>query len=464
MISIAQSLMGMVCLLALAYIFSANRKAINWRLVGFGVLLQVLLCLVINYFPPARDAFTSISMSFVKLLSFAGEGARFVFGNDLASPGGKLGFIFVFNVMPIIIFFSAFTALLYHFGILQRIVVVFAWVMKRTMRLTGAESLAVAGNIFLGQTEAPLLVKPFIKGMSKSELMTMMTGGLAHLSGSVLAAYVSFLGGADPTEQARFASFLLLSSVMNAPAAIMFAKMMLPETERDPAQDNEKFEYDHGHHGHFINAVVQGTIDGVRLAVIVASILIAFVSLIALCNYLLHDVVGVWTGLNEVIKHSTNGAFDGLTMQYIFGQLFRVIAFAIGVSWNESLHVGSLLGQKIVINEFVAYLDLARMKNEGLLSDRAIVIATFALASFANFSSVGICVAGIGSMAPTQQKNLAQIGMRALFAAILAGLCTSCIANIFLYSHKDNGMLQTPKPAVVAPAAPASTTPAPAAH
>uniref|UniRef100_UPI0035B414BF NupC/NupG family nucleoside CNT transporter n=1 Tax=Chitinimonas sp. TaxID=1934313 RepID=UPI0035B414BF len=328
----------------------------------------------------------------------------------------------------------AFTALLYHFGILQRVVLVFAWVMKRTMRLTGAESLAVAGNIFLGQTEAPLLVKPFIKNMSRSELMTMMTGGLAHLSGSVLAAYVMFLGGADPEQQARFASYLLLSSVMNAPAAILFAKMMLPETERDPGEAS-KFEYDHGHHGNFINAVVQGTADGVRLAVIIAAILIAFVSLIAMTNSLLHNVVGEWWGINAAITASTQGAFDGLSMQYLFGQVFRVVAFAIGVSWNESLHVGSLLGQKVVINEFVAYLDLARMQSQHLLSDHSVVISTFALASFANFSSVGICVAGIGSMAPNQQKTLASIGMRALFAAVLAGLFTSCMANTFLYAH-----------------------------
>jgi CNT family concentrative nucleoside transporter len=434
MASILQSLVGMVCLLALAYAFSANRRAINWRLVIIGVLLQVVLCLLVHYVPAARDSFRTVSLGFVKLLSFAREGAKFVFGGDLATPEGKLGFIFAFNVLPILIFFSAFTALLYHFGILQRIVLVFAWVMKRTMRLTGAESLAVAGNIFLGQTEAPLLVKPFIKNMSRSELMTMMTGGLAHLSGSVLAAYVTFLGGADPEAQARFASYLLLSSVMNAPAAILFAKMMLPETERSP-DDDSKFEYDHGHHGNFINAVVQGTADGVRLAVIIAAILIAFVSLIALSNSVLHHIVGEWAGINAAIVASTHGAFDGLSMQYLFGEAFRVIAFAIGVDWNETLYVGSLLGQKVVINEFVAYLDLARMQSQHLLSDHSIVIATFALASFANFSSVGICVAGIGSMAPNQQKTLASIGMRALFAAVLAGLCTSCMANIFLYSH-----------------------------
>lgn len=434
MSSIAQSLFGIVCLLSLAWVASANRRSISWRLVSIGILLQVALCLVIHNVPMARNAFTSISTGFVGLLGFAREGAKFVFGSDLAVPGGKLGFIFAFNVLPIIIFFSAFTALLYHFGILQRIVLVFAWVMKRTMRLSGPESLAVAGNIFLGQTEAPLLVKPFIKNMSRSELMTMMTGGLAHLSGSVLAAYVTFLGGADQAAQARFASYLLLSSVMNAPAAIMFAKIMLPETERDP-KSAEKFEYDHGHHGNFINAVVQGTADGVRLSVIIAAILIAFVSLIALTNSVLHDIVGNWFGINAAIVASTHGAFDGLSMQYLFGEAFRVIAYAIGVDWNETLYVGSLLGQKIVINEFVAYLDLARMQSQHLLSDHAIVIATFALASFANFSSVGICVAGIGSMAPNQQRNLATIGMRALFAAVLAGLFTSCMANIFLYSH-----------------------------
>ncbi|GAB3241981.1 NupC/NupG family nucleoside CNT transporter [Chitinimonas naiadis] len=430
MLSIIQSLFGISCLLGLAYVFSAQRRAISWRLVAYGILLQVALCLLVSHVPAVRQLFQSISVGFVTLLDFAKEGAKFVFGNELASPEGKLGFIFVFNVLPIIVFFAAVSALLYHFGVLQKIVLVFAWIMKRTMRLTGPESLSVASNVFLGMNETPLLVKPFIPNMTRSELMTMMTGGLAHLAGTVLAAYISFLGGSDAAARAQFASYLLLSSLMNAPAAILFAKMLLPETERDP-QAPSKLEYEHANHGHFINAIVHGTADGVRLSVIIGAILMTFVSLIALSNHLLHGV-GDWAGINAWIVASTSGAFDGLSLQYVFGQAFRVVAWLMGVSWTESLHIGSLLGQKIVINEFVAYLDMARMQSQHLLSERGTVIATFALASFANFSSVGICVATISSLAPNQHKHLGAIGMRALFAAILAGLCTACLANIFL--------------------------------
>lgn len=425
-----QSLIGVISLLAIAYAFSANRRAINWRIIGIGLVLHSGFCLLFSKVVVARHMLESFSAGFVHMLNFSGDGARFIFG-DLANPGGKLAFIFAFNVLPILMFFSGLSALLYHFGILQRVVYGLAWLMKRTMRLSGPESLSVAANIFMGQSEAPLLVKPYISRMTRSELFCLMVGGMATLAGSVLAAYVSFLGGTDPVEQAKFATWLLLASLMNAPAAVIFAKIMMPEDDPEHMSSN-RMDYDHGHQGHFINALVAGTVEGLKLAAIVAAVLMVCVSLIALINHLSQNWLGEMLGVNNWIRDSTGGAFSGLTLQYVFGQLCRPVAWLLGVPWNETLLVGSLLGQKVVVNEFIAYLDLGRMKEQGLLSAHSILISTFALSSFSNFSSVGICVAGIGAMAPGKQQTMAEIGMRALLAAVLAGLLTAAVGALWL--------------------------------
>ncbi|MGL6069780.1 NupC/NupG family nucleoside CNT transporter [Craterilacuibacter sp.] len=424
-----QAIIGMLFLIGVAYAASTNRKAINWRTVGAGLLIQSVLFILITYVPAVNNIFNAVGIGFAKVLSFASEGATFVFG-DLARPA-KMGFLFAFVVLPVIIFFSALTALLYHLGILQRVVAGLAWFMKRTMRLSGPESLTVAGNIFLGQTEAPLLIRPYIKHMTKSELACVMVAGMSTLAGGVLAAYVSFLGGDNPAEQARFATLLLTASFMNAPAAVVFAKIMFPETEYDH-ESGDKREVEEAEDGTFISAIVGGALDGTKMASAIATILIAIVSLIALFNYIVMDGIGAALGVNELIKSSTGGIFDGLTLQYLFGQVFRVFAFMMGISWAESLQVGSLIGQKIVLNEFIAYLDLAKLKEAGTLSPQAILISTFALSSFSNFGSIGISVAGIGALAPTKQKVLAQIGLRALLAAVMAGFMTATIAGLWM--------------------------------
>ncbi|MDF0606341.1 NupC/NupG family nucleoside CNT transporter [Neisseriaceae bacterium TC5R-5] len=426
-----QALIGMLFLIGTAYALSTNRRAINWRIVLIGIAMQSGLFLIITYVPAARAVFGSIGAGFAQLLTFAGDGARFVFG-DLANPKGSMGFLFAFMILPVIIFFSALTALLYHFGILQRVVAAMAWVMQRSMKLSGPESLTVAGNIFLGQTEAPLLIRPYLEKMTRSELACVMIAGMSTLAGGVLAAYVAFLGGDSQAEQARFATYLLMASFMNAPAAAVFAKIIFPETDiqqnvRDNLQRNSKEE-----HGTFINAIVNGAMSGMKMAAAIATILLAIVSLIALLNFLVKDGIGASLGVNELIKTSTNGMFDGLTLQYLFGQVFRIFAFMMGVSWQETLQVGSLLGQKIVVNEFIAYLELAKMKAAGQLSPQAILISTFALSSFSNFSSIGICVAGIGALAPSRQQELAQIGLRALAAAVMAGFMTATTAGLWM--------------------------------
>ena len=418
-------LIGILVLLAVAFIFSSNKKKVDWRLVGIGVSLQALFGFLITKVDAVAQVFSLVSRAFVKFLSFSADGATFIFG-DLAT--NTFGFIFAFQVLPTIIFFSTVSAGLYYLGILQKVVFGIAWVMARTMRLSGPESLSAAGNIFLGQTEAPLLVRPFIPSMSKSELMCLMTGGMATIAGGVLAGYVAFLGGDNPAEQTKFAAYLLGASIMNAPAAIVMSKIMIPETERDII--NSKLEVNEESMGvNLIDAMSIGASEGLKLALNVGGMLLAFIAVIAALNYILSGIIGNYTGLNELIASSTNGQFSGFSLEYILGQIFRVFAWVIGIEWSQTLQVGSLLGQKTVINEFVAYLSLADMKNAGTLSSKSIVIATYALCGFSNFSSIAIQVGGIGSIAPNQQGNLSKLGMRALMAATLACLMTATIAG-----------------------------------
>ncbi|MFD1187976.1 NupC/NupG family nucleoside CNT transporter [Pontibacter rugosus] len=429
MYDILRGVGGLIVLVGIAILFSKNRKAIDWKLVAFGVFLQVLFGVLVTQVPIVADGFAFVSKMFVKLLSFSQAGAEFLFG-DLANPAKNngLGFIFAFSVLPTIIFFSTVSAGLYYLGVLQKIVFGIAWVMSKGMRLSGAESLSAAGNIFLGQTEAPLLVRPFIGRMTRSELMCLMTGGMATLAGGVLAAYVAFLGGNDLNQQAMFAAHLLTASIMNAPAGIVLAKILVPETEHDKI--NTELEVNEEQLGvNLVDALSRGASDGLRLAANVGGMLLAFIAVIAMLNYMLIKL-GSITGLNEFVIASTSGQFDGFSFQYILGQIFRVFAFIMGVPWEDTLLVGSLLGQKTAVNEFVAYLDLANMKAAGLLGEKALIMSTYALCGFSNFSSIAIQVGGIGSMAPNQQGNLSKLGFLALLGASLACMMTATVAGM----------------------------------
>ena len=417
---------GLAVIVLVAFIFSSNRKKIDWRLVGIGILLQLVFGFLITQVPVVESAFAMVSRGFVKFLSFSRDGAAFIFG-DLA--GDSYGFIFAFQVLPTIIFFSTVSAGLYYLGILQKVVFGIAWVMARTMRLSGPESLSAAGNIFLGQTEAPLLVRPFIPQMSKSELMCLMTGGMATIAGGVLAGYVAFLGGDSLEEQSRFAAYLLGASIMNAPAAIVMSKMFIPEVEKERVQD--KLEVNEEAMGvNLIDAMSIGASEGLKLALNVGAMLLAFIAVIAAVNYLLMGILGDVTGLNEFVVRTTGGQFQGFSLEYLFGQVFRVFAWVIGVEWADTLQVGSLLGQKTVINEFVAYLSLSDMKEMGSLSAKSIVIATYALCGFSNFSSIAIQLGGIAIIAPNQQANISRLGLKSLLAASLACLMTATIAGM----------------------------------
>jgi CNT family concentrative nucleoside transporter len=429
-----RGLLGLIFIVAVAYLLSGNRRAVDWRLVLVGIVIQLAFGLIIGKVEVAQKAFLFVSEKFVVFLSFAAKGGEFLYGdlakNSAGNPDVKhnLGFLFAFQALPTVIFFSAVTAGLYYLGVLQKIVFGFAWIMARTMRLSGSESLSAAANIFMGQTEAPLLVRPFIKGMTSSELNCLMVGGMATIAGSVLGAYVSFLGGGDPQEQAKFASYLLSASIMNAPAAIVLAKIFMPETEPDKIDRSLKVSKDQIG-VNLVDAMATGAADGLKLALNIGAMLLAFIAVIYAVNWILVDFIGAFTGLNDFVVQSTNGVYKGFSLQYILGQVFRIFAFCIGVSWNESLYVGSLLGQKMVINEFVAYLDLASLKASGVLSEKSIRISTYALCGFANLSSIAIQIGGIGGMAPNRQGDLSKLGLKAMIAASLATLMTATIAG-----------------------------------
>ncbi|HEY9489819.1 MAG TPA: nucleoside transporter C-terminal domain-containing protein [Chryseosolibacter sp.] len=431
-----RGLIGVGVLLGVAFLLSQNKRQIDWKLVAGGLILQILIAACVLKVPIVRNAFDYLGHGVVQFLGFAGTGATFLFGDlaknsDAVKANHNLGFLFVFQALPTVIFFSAVTSGLYYLGILQKIVYGFAWIMARTMRLSGAESLSAAANIFLGQTEAPLLVKPFIRNMTSSELHCLMTGGMATIAGSVMGAYISFLGGTDPEQLARFATYLLCASIMNAPAAVVMAKIFLPETE--PGKIDRRLNINKQSVGvNIVDALATGAADGLKLALNIGAMLLAFIAIIAALNWMLMEGIGSWTGLNAWIQSSTGNAFSGLSLEYIFGQVFRIFAFIMGVEWSDTLHVGSLLGQKMVINEFIAYSSLADLKNGGLLSGKSVIIATYALCGFANFSSIAIQIGGIGGMAPERQHDLSRLGVKALLAASLATMMSGTIAGALL--------------------------------
>jgi CNT family concentrative nucleoside transporter len=431
-----RGLLGIAILLGIAFLLSGNKKKIDWKLVATGILLQVIIAVCVLQVPFIRSMFDYLGAGVVRFLGFALNGAQFLFGdlakNSLAVKANhNLGFLFAFQALPTVIFFSAVTSGLYYLGVLQKIVYAFAWVMAKSMRLSGAESLSAAGNIFLGQTEAPLLVRPFISKMTSSELHCLMTGGMATIAGSVMGAYITFLGGTDPAQLAKFATYLLCASIMNAPAAIVMSKIFLPETE--PEKIDRNLTVNKESIGvNIVDALASGAADGLKLALNIGAMLLAFIAIIAALNWILMEGIGSWTGLNEWVRLSTDNTFSGFSLEYIFGQVFRVIAFAMGVSWSETLQVGSLLGQKMVINEFIAYSSLADMKSGGMLSEKSIIISTYALCGFANFSSIAIQIGGIGTMAPERQRDLSRLGIKALLAASLATMMSGTIAGALL--------------------------------
>ncbi len=445
-VSLLRGILGIIILIGIAFLLSNNKKKINWRLVISGLGLQIAFAILIlkgeelsSIFSPfgwPKDFFTWVSGFFVSILNFTTEGAKFVFGPLAISPGqtGSLGTIFAFQVLPTIIFFASLTSILYYLGILQRIVQGMAWIMAKVMGTSGAESLSCSANIFVGQTEAPLLIKPFIKNMTNSEILTIMVGGMATIAGGVMAAYIQILGNSYaqtlniPLAQAQqmFATQLLGASVMAAPAALLISKILFPETSEPETKGTVKVDIEKNA-SNIVEAAAAGAGEGLWLALNVGAMLIAFIALIALINYLLNQL-GAFAGWNDYL---TKAYGQPLNFQLIIGLVLRYLAFGIGVPWSDSLQFGSLLGTKVVLNEFVAYLEMGKMiSSKTLLDSKAILMATYALCGFANFSSIAIQIGGMGPLAPNRRSDIARLGIKAVIGGSLATLMTATLAGI----------------------------------
>ncbi|MBA3928887.1 MAG: NupC/NupG family nucleoside CNT transporter [Xanthomonas sp.] len=416
-------LFGLAVLIGIVWLFSNNRKAIDWKLVATGITLQIAFAALVLLVPGGREVFDALGHGFVKILSFVNAGSNFIFGGLMNIE--TYGFIFAFQVLPTIIFFAALMGVLYHLGVMQFIVRIMALAITKVMKVSGAETTSVCASVFIGQTEAPLTVRPYIPRMTESELITMMIGGMAHIAGGVLAAYVGMLGGGDPEQQAFYAKHLLAASIMAAPATLVVAKLLIPETGTPLTRGTVKMEVEKTS-SNIIDAAAGGAGDGLRLALNIGAMLLAFIALIALLNWPL-TWIGEVTGLAAAIGKPTD-------LAAIFGYLLAPIAWVIGVPWQDATTVGSLIGQKVVINEFVAYLQLADIVNGKVagvaLSDEGKLIATYALCGFANFSSIAIQIGGIGGLAPERRSDLARFGLRAVLGGTIATLMTATIAGV----------------------------------
>lgn len=411
-------ILGLAVLMGIAVVFSSKRESISWRLVAIGIGLQLFFAFLVILTPWGKVIFDAIGQVFVAVINFTYEGTKFIFGQQFGDPASA-GFIFALHALPTIIFFSALMSILYHLGVMQKIVSGMAWVMTKAMNISGAESLSVAANVFIGQTEAPLVVRPYIAKMTQSELLTLMVGGMATIAGGVLAAYVGILGGNDPALQVYYAKHLLSASIMAAPATIVIAKILIPETEESMTKGSVKLKVEKTALN-VIEAAANGAADGLKLALNVGAMLLAFIALIYLIDAPL-QWFGEISGLNSWLGQN-------LSLSLILGYLLRPLAWLIGIPWNDALTVGGLIGEKVVLNEFVAYVHLNEV--QATLSEKARLISTYALCGFANFSSIAIQIGGIGPLAPDRKKDLARYGLRAVLGGSIATMMTATIAGV----------------------------------
>jgi len=421
--------LGMGALFLIAYLFSSNRRAVNWRTVGIGLLLQLCIAvgiLKVNFIQKGFDAVGSI---FVLILDFTRAGSQFLLGNLLDSQ--SFGYIFVFQVLPTIIFFSALTSLLFYLGVIQIVVKAMAWALSKLLNISGAESLSVTGNIFLGQTEAPLMIKAYLPKMTRSEILLVMIGGMATVAGGVMASYIQYLGGDDPQMRLLFARHLLAASVMAAPGAIVISKILCPQTEQFSNDSHVSME---NVGSNILDAIANGTTDGLKLAANVGAMLLVFVALIAMINYIF-NWIGDLTTLNDVIAANTPYQ-SGLSLEMILGTIFSPVMWLIGIGKEDVMLMGQLLGIKLASSEFVAYTQLGVLKDltsePHLLYNKSVMIATYMLCGFANFASIGIQIGGIGALAPNQRKTLSEFGLKAVLGGTLASLLSATIAGTII--------------------------------
>jgi CNT family concentrative nucleoside transporter len=446
--TVIRGILGILLVIGIAFLFSNNKRKINWRLVVTGLGFQLFFAIFIIHGEALRRAFFPLGLpkmlidwlggAVIKLLVFIAEGSKFVFGALGVNPGGEgsMGFFFAFQVLPTIIFFASLTAVLYYTGILQMAVKGMAWLMARLMGTSGAESLSNTANVFIGQTEAPILIRPYIASMTRSEILTIMVGGMATVAGGVMASYIQMLGTAMAAAknialqaaQLQFAVHLITASVMAAPASLVISKILYPETEVPKTKGTVKVEVEKGA-SNVIEAAANGASDGLKLALNVGGMLIVFIAFIYLFNFLLGEA-GSLLGINEYLQAKFG---HPLSMQLILGLVLQYIAIGIGVPAQDALNFGSLFGTKVVLNEFVAYIGLADLIKEGAMTAKGMTMATFALCGFANFSSIAIQLGGIAPMAPNRKKDIAALGLKAVLGGSLVTLLTATLAGVLIW-------------------------------
>ncbi len=427
LMSVMRGVIGMAFVIFIAWLFSSDRKAINWKVVGIGLSAQVIFAVGILYVPFVQTFFEMIGKVFVKILSFTEAGTAFLFKSMVTGniENGMLNF--AVTILPTIIFFSALTSVLFYFGIIQKVVYVFALVMTKMFRISGSESLSVAGNIFLGQTESPLMIKEYLEKMNRSEMLLVMSGGMATLAGGVLAVYIKILGAGDPLQELIYAKHLLAASILAAPGVVVVSKILIPQTE----EINSDVNVSKDRIGkNVLDAISNGTTQGLRLAVNVGAMLLVFISFIALTNYIFMKT-GELTSLNTLIADATGGQYKVLSLQFILGYAFSPFMWLIGVPVPDIDLLGRVLGEKLIMTEFIGYISLADLKEAGaFVSQKSVIMATYVLCGFANFASIGIQIGGIGSLAPGKRVLLSQLGMKALLAGTLASLLSAAIVGM----------------------------------
>lgn len=426
--SLLRGILGIITVLAVAYALSYNRKRIDWKLIGGGLLMQLIFALAVLYIPFIGTALELMGKAFIKLMDFTQAGVGFLLGPYATKSNG---FIFLIHSLPVVIFFSALVSLFYHWGIIQRVVGAFSWLLRKFMNISGAEGLVTSGNIFMGMTESPVLIKNYLPAMNRSEIFLVMVSGMGTIAGTVMATYIGMLSGGDPVARVLFAKHLISASLMAAPGSIVLAKMLCPQTE--PAVDHAASLEKKSAHPTALDALAAGTSTGIRLMVNIAAMLLVFIALVALANYILDGLIGRYTGLNDWIVSITDGKAQGLTFQFILGVILAPFMWLIGIPSSDIMLVGSLLGQKTILNEFVAYFQLQEWKDAGMfMYQKSILMSTYILCGFANISSIGILLGGMGVLAPEKKEMITRFGFPAMIAGALVSVLSATIIGMIL--------------------------------
>lgn len=425
---ILRGIAGIFLVVLIAYLFSSDKKRIDWKLVGGGLFLQIAFALAILHVPFIGVFFQYLGKAFIKLMDFTGAGLSFLLGPYASKANG---FSFLLHSLPIVVFFSALVSLFYYWGIIQRIVGAMAWCLRKFMNISGAEGLVVSGNIFLGMTESPVLIKNYLPSMNKSEIFLVMVAGMSTIAGSVMGSYVSLLGNGDPAAQLLFAKHLLSASVMAVPGSIAIAKIMCPQTEKVVDSENKSVEQNSS--DNILSVIASGTQTGVKLMVNIAAMLLVFIALVALVNFIMCDIIGKYTGLNDWIVEFSHGRAVGLTFQFILGVITAPFMWLIGVPYEDMMVVGSLLGQKTILNEFVAYMQMQQWREAGIfIYDKSVIMSTYLLCGFANISSIGILLGGLGVLAPEKKGIISRMGVNSMIAGMMVAILSATIIGMII--------------------------------